>query len=153
MPIEGHTDEVIYLLGTINLEGFDSIFEQEVENKNKRFKSKSIGEYKVEIYGSEGPIPHMHVFNSDKSFEACVCIHSNNYFVHGGKYTDKFSSKQCKEFNEWMKKPNTKFPMEATNWQIAVGLWEVANPDCKFPENRKVKTQPHYEDMVNFKDK
>lgn len=151
MAIEGHTDEVIYLLGSVN---FEELFtEQEIESKNKRFKTKSIGDCKVEIYGGEGAVPHMHVFNSNKSFEACICIYSNNYFGHGGKYDDKFSSKQCKEFNEWMSKPNTKFPGQATNWQIAVTLWEVANPDCKFPENRKVKTQPHYEDMINFKDK
>lgn len=150
MAIEGHSDEVIYLLGTI---GFDeSINEQEVESKNKRFKSKSIGDCKVEIYGAEGAVPHMHVFNSDKSFEACICIYSNNYFAHGGKYTSKFSSKQCKEFNDWMKQKNSKAPMDISNWEAAVFLWEVANPDCKFPENRKVKTQPHYEDMVNFKD-
>lgn len=151
MAIEGHTGEVIYLLGTVNFE--DLFNEQEIESKNKRFKSKSIGDCKVEIYGDEGTVPHMHIFNNDKSFEACVCIYSNNYFAHGGKYTSKFSAKQCKEFNDWMSKINSKSHNNMTNWDAAVFLWEVANPDCKFPENRKVKTQPHYEDMVNFKDK
>ena len=150
MAIEGHTDDIIGLIGTIKFD--ESINEQELENKNSRFKTKSIGECKIEIYSSEGAVPHMHVFNSDKSFEACICIYSNNYFAHGGKYTDKFSSKQCREFNEWMSKINTKIPGNITNWQGAVGFWEFANPDCKFPENRKVKTQPHYENMVNFKD-
>ena len=137
MAIEGHTDDIIGLLGSINFS--ESINEQEVENKNNRFKSKSIGECKVEIYSSECAVPHMHVFNCDKSFEACICIYSNNYFAHGGKYISKFSSKQCKEFNEWMKKINTKIPGDLTNWQAAVGFWEFANPDCKFPQNRKVK--------------
>ena len=151
MAIEGHTDEVIYLLGSINFD--DSINEQEIEDKNRRFKLKSIGECKVEVYGSEGPIPHMHVFNSDKSFETCICIYSNNYFAHGAKYNNKFTAKQCKEFNDWMKQRNTKAPMITSNWEAAVFLWEVANPDCRFPVNRKVSIQPHYEDMINFKDR
>lgn len=151
MAIEGHSDDIFGRIGIINFD--ESINEQELENKNHRFKTKSIGECKVEIYSSEGPIPHIHVFNSDKSFETCICLHSNNYFAHGGKYTDKFSAKQCKEFNEWMSKRNTKSIGNLTNWESAVGFWEFANPDCKFPENRKVRTQPHYENMINFKDK
>ena len=151
MAIEGHSDEFVCLLGIINFD--ESINEQEIGNKNNRFRPKSIGECKVEVYNLEGSIPHMHVFNSDKSFETCICIYSNNYFAHGGKYTSKFSSKQCKEFNEWMKQTNIKSPMNTSNWETAVMLWEFSNEDCKFPENRKVKIQPHYEDMINFKDK
>lgn len=151
MAIEGHHDVEVCVLGNIIFE--DAINEQEIENKNNRFKPKSIGECKVEIYNGEGQVPHIHVFNNDKSFETCVCIYSNNYFAHGGKYTDKFSSKQCKEFNDWMNNQNTKFPGNATNWEVTAFLWEFLNPDCKFPENRKAKTQPHYENMINFKDK
>lgn len=148
---ENHKED-ISLIGTINFE--EAVNEQEIERKNHRFNSKSIGECKIEIYGpNEGSVPHMHIYNKDKSFEVCVCIYSNNYFAHGGKYTNKFSAKQCKEFNEWMKKKNNKFIGDVTNWGVAVGIWEGSNPDCKFPENRKVRTQPHYEDMINFKNK
>lgn len=151
MAIEGHKDVEVCLLGTIN---FNEYFtEQEIENKNNRFSAKSLGECKIEIYASECAIPHMHIFNNDKSFEACICIYSNNYFAHGGKYTSKFTSKQCKEFNEWMAKQNSKSPISASNWATSALLWEFLNPDCKFPESRKVTIQPHYEDMINFKDK
>lgn len=150
MAIEGHTDAEVCLLGTINFE--DSINEQEIENKNRRFRPKSVGECKIEIYTGEGQVPHMHIFNSDKSFEARICIYSNNYFAHGGKYLGKFTSKQCKEFNIWMNQMNTKFAGNITNWQAAAGLWEFLNPDCRFPQNRKVRIQPHYENMFNFKD-
>lgn len=151
MAIEGHHDVEVCTLGNIIFD--ESINEQEISNKNNRFKAKSIGECKVEIYNGEGQVPHMHIFNNDKTFETCICIYSNNYFAHGGKYTDKLSSKQCKEFNNWMQQRNTKATMVATNWDIAAFLWEFLNPDCKFPENHKVKTQPHYENMINFKDK
>ncbi len=143
--------EIIYLLGEITFD--ESINEQEMSDKGHRFKPKSIGECKVEIYGSEGIIPHMHIYNADKSFETCVCIHSNNYFAHGGKYRSKFSAKQCKEFNDWMRKPNSRFNNTISNWQAIAGAWEIANPDCKFPDNKKLKSPPHYENMVNFKSK
>ena len=146
MAIDGHKDVEVCLLGTIIFE--DLIDEQEMESKNNRFRTKSIGECKIEIYAGEGTVPHMHIFNNDKSFETCICIYSNNYFAHGGKYSDKFSSKQCGEFNEWMGRINTKFRI--SNWQTVVGLWEFLNPDCKFPENCKIKIQPNYEDMINF---
>lgn len=146
---DGHNNKVIYLLGDINFT--NSINEQEIEDKGKRFKASSIGQCKVEIYGSEGSIPHMHIFNLDKSFDTCVCIYSNNYFSHGGKYRDKFTSRQCKEFNNWLKKANSNAPMDASNWQVAVILWETANPDCKFDKRHKVKTQPNYETMIDFK--
>lgn len=149
MAIEGHKDVEVVLLGSIYFE--DIINEQEIEDKTKRFRAKSIGECKIEIYAGEGSVPHMHVFNNDKSFETCICIYSNNYFAHGGKYNSKFSSKQCREFNEWMRQKNTKSAMLASNWESAVLLWEFLNPDCVFPQNRKVRIQPHYEDMINFK--
>ena len=94
----------------------------------------------------------MHIYNKDKSFDTCVCIYSNNYFSHGGKYKSKFTSKQCKEFNKWMTELNNNFDPPTTNWQAIKSLWNVMNPDCKFPEARKVKTQPQYEGMTNFKD-
>jgi hypothetical protein len=31
-------------------------------------------------------------------------------------------------------------------------MWYVFNPNCKFPEFRKVQNQPDYTRMINFKD-
>ena len=143
---EGHSDPEVLLVGNIDFE--DVFDEQEIG----RINTKSIGECKVEIYPNEGSIQHMHIYNKDKSFDTCVCIYSNNYFSHGGKYKSKFTSKQCKDFNKWMSKTNYAVD-DMTNWQCTKMKWAIMNPDCKFPENCKVKTQPHYEDMVNFKDK
>lgn len=142
---EGHSDPEVLLVGNIDFE--DVFDEQEIG----RINTKSIGGCKVEIYPNEGSIPHMHIYNKDKSFDTCVCIYSNNYFSNGGKYKSKFTSNQCKEFNKWMSKTNYAVD-DMTNWQCAKMIWSIMNPDCKFPEARKVKTQPHYEDMINFKD-
>ena len=136
----------IAFIGTIDFNA--AINEQEAG----RFNTKSIGECKVLVCNGERQIPHMHIYNKDKSFDTCVCIYSNNYFSHGGKYKSKFTSKQCKEFNKWMTELNNNFDPPTTNWQAIKSLWNVMNPDCKFPDSRKVKIQPHYEDMINFKD-
>ena len=138
--IDGHKNPKSYLIGSISFN--NSINEQEVGGK--RFKAKSIGECKVEVYSGEGTIPHGHVYNKDKSFNSCICIYSNEYFAHGGKYNSKFTSKQSKEFNEWMKSTNTDSPFGFTNWMVCATLWNVSNKNSKFPKERMVSTQPDY---------
>lgn len=52
--------------------------------------------------------PHMHIFNSSKSFEACVCIYTNEYYIYHGKHGDTFTDSQLKEFDEWLKQKKRK---------------------------------------------
>lgn len=145
---ENHIED-ISLIGYINFS--DSIYEQEVGG-NKRYKPKGIGECKIEVYGpNEGSVPHFHIQSLDKSFQCCVCIYSNNYFSHGS-YTGKLNTKQCKELNEWLNLIQKNSFGKLTNWETIVVMWEGSNPECKFPKGRKVKIQPHYENMVNYKD-
>lgn len=147
---ENHPIEIA-TIGTISFT--DSFNEVEVSKRSDRFNSKKIGECKVEIYGGEGQIPHFHMYNLNKTFDTCICIYSNNYFSHGGKYTDKLNAKQCKDLYDWLKEPNTKAAVPMTNWQMIVTMWEGNNGDnCRFPESRKVKEQPRYDDMINYKD-
>ena len=93
----------------------------------------------------------MHIYN-DSGFNTCVCLHSANYFSHGGKYKDKFNSNQCKEFNDWLSRPNSNTLGKLSNWEAILSMWTIMNPDCKFPEYRKVTKQPYYVTMTDFKD-
>lgn len=132
---EGHTDFTEFFIGNIV------------------FNPKSIGECKVEVYPNEGPIPHFHIFKPDHSFETCICIYSANYFAHGGKYRDTLNSKQCKQLNEWLELQNyNNFAFSITNWEAIVFAWGLGNPKCKSPNYQKVKMQPDYTRMLNFKD-
>lgn len=146
---EGHQDIEVFSIGYI-LFSENVIKEAEVTRKEGRYVDDKFGECKIEVYANEGQIPHFHLFNLDKSFETCICIYSNNYFAHGGKYTNKLNKRQCKELNDWLKQPNIKAPL--SNWEMIYAMWEAGNSEkCKFPEKRKVTIQPDYSELLNYK--
>ena len=133
------------------IEFAESINEQEIGNKNTRINfGKKVGPVKIEVYGSEGAIPHFHIIGVNSNFQSCICIYSANYFAHGGKYRDTLNSKQRELLNEWLKEMN--LDADKTNWATIVMVWKMANKDCKFSEKRKVSTQPDYSKIDKFKD-
>ena len=132
--------KVIYT-GEIVFSNTETISEVQITNKRNPLTIDKLDKCKVYVYGSEGQVPHFHIESEDGSFKSCVCIYSNNYFAHGGKYKSQFNSKQRKEFNEWMN----------NNWKNIRDAWEEGNPNCKFPAEEKCKTKPHYENMTKYK--
>lgn len=133
-------DSIVYS-STIPFANFDIIEEVQITNKHNPLTIDKLGNCKVYVYTGEGQIPHFHINSDDDKFKSCVCIYSNHYFAHGGKYTNQFNNKQRKQFNSWME----------DNWDIIKNAWEKGNPDCKFPEKDKVSTKPHYENMSQIK--
>lgn len=138
--------EAKYYIGDID---FSSIIEEDTMG-SKKFSG--IRTCKVEVYSAEGQIPHMHIFKSDKKFETCVCIYSSEYFAHGGKYTQTFSSGQRKVLNNWMKeiRPDG---LGLTHWQAIMVAWETMHKDCKYPDKLKVSEQPDYTKLHGFREK
>ena len=121
---------------------------QEAEILGKyRLNEKSIGECNIEVYSNEGNIPHFHLFNTDHSFETCICIYSANFFVHGRKYIDTLNSSQCKILDRYLQSPCKHFD-DITVWQAIRILWEVVNPNCRFPDSKKVYKQPDYTNTI-----
>ena len=138
-------------IGTIIFE--DIFTEDEISANTYRPNfGKKVGECKIHVYGGEYNVPHFHIVGTNGKFESCVCIYSNNYFSHGGKYKDKLSGKQCKQLDEWLRLP-VRLLDSASNWQFIMVTWEHANQDCKFPEYRKTRIQPDYSTMANYKDR
>lgn len=92
-----------------------------------------------EIYirtNDPGNIPHVHVRDADtqgKKFEACVKLEVAEYFPHGGKYEDKFNSKERKSFDEFMNKYEEDFNM--TNYEYCLREWNRNNSQHKIPLN------------------
>ena len=71
----------------------------------------------VVVYTDDkGYIPHVHILDR-----------GTNGREHG-KHLDTFNSKQCKEFNEFMRQPcrNPKF---RNNYELAVDMWNLNNSD------------------------
>ena len=144
---EDHKDIEVWHIGTIIFA--ESLLETEYSG-NTRLNLKSIGECKIEVYTNEGSIPHFHLFNKDKTFETCICVYSNNYFAHGGKYLDKLSTKQCSILDEYLRQPS-KQDKNISVWNAIRLSWEFGNQDSKFPDNRKVYIQPNYKTLSNYK--
>ena len=45
-----------------------------------------------------------------------------------------------------------KEPKVMSVWESIIFCWNFLNPDCIYPDNKKVNTQPHYENLSMFKD-
>lgn len=135
------------IIGYINFS--DIILEKQVGNKINF--AGGIGECKIQVYSNEGNIPHFHLDSINGNFSSCICIYSNNYFSHGGKYTNTLTHKKHREeLDNWLRNTGEN---GNTNWENIVLLWESRNPNCKFPKNRKTFIQPDYSSILNFKDK
>ena len=145
----GHQNAEKITIGTIE---FNDVIDEHQIQGNKRFNPNGIGECIIEVYPREGSIPHFHIFSKDKKFDTCIRIYENFYFSHGGKYKDIFNSKQCKQLNDYLKQDYTKGPKIISIWEAIIFCWYLLNPDCIYPENKKVNTQPHYENLSMFKD-
>ena len=147
--VPGHKNPEKITIATIDFN--DVIAEQQVQG-NKRFNPNGIGECVIEVYPREGPIPHFHICSKDKNFNSCIRIYENFYFSHGGKYKDIFNSKQCKQLNNYLMQDCTKEPKVMSVWESIIFCWNFLNPNCIYPDNKKVNTQPHYENLSMFKD-
>jgi hypothetical protein len=147
---EGHHLATEVTIGTIIFD--DLLNEDEIISKKGRFNPTGLGECKIEVYSGEGDIPHFHLFKEDNSFACCICIYSSHFFPHGGKYRSKLNSKQCKQLDDWLDSP-TKIDNRITNWGLIKIMWEIMNPQCKFPESKKVVKKPYYRNMIDFKEK
>jgi hypothetical protein len=137
------------LIGIINFE--EDLSESEIISATGRLNPARIGICKVNVYANEGQKPHFHLYklNGNSEFETCICIYSNNYFSHGGKYTSTLNSKQCRELNTWLKQSNKTYP-NLSNWEAAVYEWERGNGGKNF--KNKVSIQPDYDKMNMFSD-
>jgi len=128
----------------------DYINEKEVSGINNRFRTKNIGECKIEVYGGEGPIPHFHIISINGNFDCCVRIYDNHFFQHD-IHRDTLNSRQCAESNNWLKLTSDKSINPITNWNYIALLWGDLNPECMYPDSKKCKEQPKYNLMKDFR--
>ena len=99
---------------------------EEAFNERERMRFLDV----VVYTDDKGYIPHVHILDrgtNGREFDCCVQLETNRYFSHG-KHLDTFNSKQCKEFNEFMRQPcrNPKF---RNNYELAVDMWNLNNSD------------------------
>ena len=135
---ERETDTII-TVGTIDLS-------DDYLNESKGSFGGNLNECDISVKGSEGPIPHFHIKSKDGSCQCCPCLYDALYFNHA-EYQGKLSQKQKIALNNWMNKPNRKFPAY-NNWYVLCSWWEEAgNPTINVPHKPK---QPDYTKLENM---
>lgn len=94
-------------------------------------------QYEVYVHTDDpGYIPHVHVRDvgtMGHTFETCVQLKTNAYFLHG-RITDEMNSAMRNEFADFMEAPcrNTKY---GSNYEFAVDMWNANNSNENiFPE-------------------
>ena len=130
----------VYRIGTI-------IFDEPLSERSigTLGLKKISGECIVEVYPSEGPIPHFHLYTSNKEFSTAICLLTNKYFGHGDKYEETLTSGQCKQLNRWMSSPHHKHK-GFSNWMEAIAEWNRSNPE--FRVIASAYEQPDYSEMT-----
>lgn len=103
-------------------------------------------EYKVLIYGSEGPVPHLHFQSTKGGKKGCVRLDKPEYFIHG-KYKDRLNSKELKQFIEFLKSPHRLLGKAGiSNWQMIIVYWGDNNPDYRLDIDTQM---PDYTQLNN----
>lgn len=117
------------------------------------FKIDKIGTCWVTVtskYDSQA-VPHFKVlseFKSDnyKSLNTTLCIYSNQYCKDLYSDDDILTDEQLVILDDWLRSKNPKLRGDLTNWEHICNLWEMLNPDCIFPNKKKIKVQPDYKE-------
>ena len=103
--------------------------------------------YKINIYGSEGPMPHFHVEHKEKNIKSCIKILEDGYFKHG-VHKDVLDSKIVKKLITFLTEPHRVFGKHGyTNWQIICIYWNDNNPDYIIEGDLEKLVMPKYNNL------
>ena len=86
-----------------------------------------------------------------KKINTSICIYTNQYFDAPSFKGDRLTDDQKNMLDEWLKSKNPKLLGNLTNWEHIANMWESLNPESTYPQEKKVKTQPDYTHMVDYK--
>ena len=111
-----HCYENRITLAEIYIEGY---FEERVISD--KYRSKKYGPCKIQMYDNEGPIPHFHIENKNKSFRCCIKLTEPEYFDHG-KNTGKLNTDDVKNLIKLLKQPADE-GLDITLYEFMCALW------------------------------
>lgn len=80
----------------------------------------------VIVHSNEGDnIPHFHIKRNGKH-DCCIMFNEDRYFNHGVN-NSTLTSKEVKELDNWLRKPNANNKFNLTNFQVLCDLWNDAS--------------------------
>ena len=112
----------------------DTLFEMAAVGYFNTYKKNGKPEspkFKVFVNGSEGDVPHMHIWDDDtngKRIHTCVCLTKIEYFHHNGK-EDVLTPEQKESLVSFLKDECKKNKRYKTNWEYALSMWNDNNTD------------------------
>lgn len=116
-----------------------NLVEEFLENKvhlTEMAKVGHFGDYIIEMFSNEGPIPHFHFVNvHNKQVKGCIYLTKNKYFMHGC-YTATLNSKERKLLVEFL---NQKANGISKYKDLCI-KWNWTNSDYQF----EAKEIPNY---------
>lgn len=87
------------------------------------------GDYIIEMFSNEGPIPHFHFINvHNNKINGCICLQENRYFNHGC-HTAILNSKERKLLIEFL---NQKMIKDISNYEYLCRRWNILNVKYRF---------------------
>ena len=119
------------------------------EDKMDTIDLSKLGKCRIDVYGGEGSVPHIHI--QGKNIDTCINLIGDSYFDHG-KHTSKLSGNNEKLIKNWFKKENdnpTTKKLAKTMYDLARLNWNVKNEDNKIADNIK---KPDYEKFMSYKE-
>lgn len=100
-------------------------------------------DFKICVYGKEGPIPHFHFYPPGhlEKEGGCIRLDEPEYFNHGS-YKATLNKRNIKRMIEWMSQPHKYWGKYGeTNWDLLVLDWNDQNSNFPLPKSTK---QPNY---------
>jgi hypothetical protein len=122
--------------GILELED-NIINEEEFEN----LKPRKCDLLYFHVYPNEGKIPHFHIFTKNHEFETCLKFEVAEYFPHGGKYKDIFTSNQLKNIDKWLSS-NVQYS-KLSIWEFGAIMWNQKNGNNKLIQINNI-IKPNY---------
>lgn len=145
--ISNHYDEPYIKCGIIDFS------DHSIKEHCLSFNIRDVGECTISVmsdYGHSVPYFYLNTNNVDldmKKVNTSICIYSNEYLQAPSYGADHLTDIQKEILDTWLRSKNDKLLGNITNWEHIVNMWESLNPDCTYPEEKKVKTQPDYKRM------
>lgn len=115
----------------------EKFFEERLNNMSSEIARIGFMTPKLEVYiqtDDLGEVPHFHIRNLQESFETCIEIKSNNYFLHGN-FTGKLNNEERKVLNTFLRNVPKDDDVFKTNYESIVYEWNKNNSNNKVALN------------------
>ena len=104
-----------------------------------------LGECVIRIYDYDYDVPHFHLESVDGKYNFSICLETNKYYSHDGRYLDKLTGSQCRHLHDYLMSDTGLEISKITVWENLIIHWDMLNPD------HEIKTDTVTDEEGNYK--